>query len=142
MTSPLAELLRDKARRTFGTFMPNALFEALSPESQSRVSGWVGDQSGHPILGLGDENSWIVLTDSHLIHAMADTVNALALGSLGPGYTVRSDDPAAFDKARARWVRFDGSDIWLQAPSAESLSLLLNILQVVFNSNAKAITPA
>ena len=142
MTTPLSELLRNKVHRTFGTFMPEAVFEALPPENRSRVLGWVGDQQGRPIIVLGDENSWIVLTDSHLIGAAADGISALAFSSLGPGYTVRSDDPDAFDKARARWVRFDGSEVWLQAPSAESLALLLNLLQVVFNRNAKTIASA
>lgn len=133
------DLLRRKASRTLGAYEPDALFETLSPEARISWLDRLPAEHGHPIAVFAIDDGWTALTDRFLVTGTPMGVLALPLDDLGNGYEVSA--AGSLDaKAHLDRVRFPGSEIWFRAPTAGALSHLLNVLQVVFQANERALT--
>ncbi|WP_297514691.1 hypothetical protein [uncultured Caulobacter sp.] len=122
----LPDLVRLKARRTFGEYRPSVLVENLSPDSQARAFARAESGRGAPVALFEAGNRWTLLTDSHLVGTTNLGVRALPLAMVGEDYRLRGDQESD-DKVLLNWVSYDG-ETWFWAPSAPDLSLLLNVL--------------
>ena len=129
------QLLRTKAARRFGEHHPDALFDSLPAEHQQRLRAALDPRHGEPIAAFyATEQTWTVLTASHVVWRQSGDTCELRLGELRPGYEVGGDSEE-WSKATLNWVQFPGCNARIWTPSASHLSMLLNVLQIVLRKN-------